>query len=101
MSLPHPRRQIPIMSFLYREEETLAGVLSNVDGRYGPMDFLSEALPFDFTSYYEPEMGKNLKRRLAGFRPLILPEQLPEIKLWDNGCGRPEPERAAGAEGQY
>ena len=85
MSLPHrPKAVKLIMSFLYREEETLAGVLSNVDGRYGPMDFLSEALPFDFTSYYEPEMGKDLKRRLAGFRPLIFPEQLPEIKLWTN-----------------
>jgi hypothetical protein len=72
------------MSFLYRKEEALAAVLTTVDGRYGPMDFLSEALPFDFTSYYEPEMGKNLKRRLAGFRPLISPDHLPEIKLWTN-----------------
>jgi hypothetical protein len=72
------------MSFLYREEEALAGVLKIVDGRYGPMDFLSEVLPFDFTSYYEPEMGKDLKRRLAGFRLLISPEQLSEIKIWTN-----------------
>jgi hypothetical protein len=85
VSLPRQPKPVKlIISFLYREEDALAAVLTAVDGRYGPMDFLSEALPFDFTSYYEPEMGKNLKRRLAGFRPLISPDHLPEIKIWTN-----------------
>ena len=85
VSLPRQPKAVKlIMSFLYREEEALTTVLTTVDGRYGPMDFLSEALSFDFTSYYEPEMGKNLKRRLASFRPLLSPEQLPGIKLWTN-----------------
>ncbi len=86
MSLPRgPKAAKLVMSFLYREEDVLAAVLAAADGKYGPLDFLSEALPFDFTTYYEPEMGKKLKRRLAGFRPLILPEQLPGTKLWANG----------------
>jgi hypothetical protein len=85
MSLPRaPKAAKLVMSFLYREEEVLAGVLAAADGKYGPLDFLSEALPFEFTSYYEAEMGKGLKRRLAGFRPLIQPEHLPGIKLWAN-----------------
>ena len=86
MSLPRaPKAAKLVMSFLYREEDVLAAVLTAADGKYGPLDFLSEALPFEFTSYYESEMGKKLKRRLAGFRPLILPEHLPGIKLWANG----------------
>jgi hypothetical protein len=86
MSVPRaPKPAKLIMSFLYREEKVLAEVLAAADGKYGPLDFLSETLPFEFTSYYESEMGKKLKRRLAGFRPLILPEQLPGIKLWANG----------------
>jgi len=85
MSLPRaPKAAKLVMSFLYREEEILAEVLAAADGKYGPLDFLSEALPFEFTSYYEAEMGKGLKRRLAGFRPLIQPEHLPGIKLWAN-----------------
>lgn len=79
-----PKAAKLIMSFLYREENLLKEVLATADREYGPVDFLSEALPFDFTSYYEREMGKNLKRRLAGFRPLILPERLPGIKRWAN-----------------
>jgi len=86
MSLPRaPKAAKLVMSFLYREEKVLAEVLAAADAKYGPLDFLSETLPFDFTSYYEAEMGKGLKRRLAGFRPLILPQQLPGIKLWANG----------------
>lgn len=85
MSIPRaPKAAKLIMSFLYREEEVLAAVLTGADAKYGPLDFLSEALPFEFTSYYQREMGQNLKRRLAGFRPLIQPEYLPEIKRWAN-----------------
>jgi hypothetical protein len=85
MSLPRAQKAAKlVMSFLYREEEVLTAVLAAADGKYGPLDFVSEALPFEFTSYYEREMGKKLRRRLAGFRPLILPEHLPGIKLWAN-----------------
>jgi len=85
MSLPRgPKAAKLVMSLLYGDENALAAVLGAADQEYGPLDFLSEVLPFDFTTYYEREMGKKLKRRLAGFRPLILPEQLPGIKLWAN-----------------
>jgi hypothetical protein len=52
--------------------------------QYGPVDFVSEPLPFDFTDYYEPEMGKGLWRRMVSFGPLILPDQLVPAKLWSN-----------------
>jgi hypothetical protein len=72
------------MSFLFGEEPVGAAAIHEVDRQYGPVDFLSESLPFDFTVYYEREMGQKLRRRLAGFGPLIAPEQLPGIKLWTN-----------------
>jgi hypothetical protein len=72
------------MSFISGEERECAAAISEVDQRYGPVDFLSEPLAFDFTVYYEPEMGPGLRRRLAGFGPLIAPEELPAIKLWTN-----------------
>ena len=85
MSLPSPPKAVKlVMSFLFAEEKKFAAAISAADQRYGPIDFLSEPLPFDFTSYYEPEMGRVLWRRLAGFGPLIAPEQLPGIKLWTN-----------------
>jgi hypothetical protein len=70
------------MSLLFSEQKDLAAVLERVDRRFGPIDFLSEPFPFDFTTYYEREMGKNLMRRMAGFGPLISPEELVSVKVW-------------------
>ncbi|MCJ7493585.1 MAG: DUF4416 family protein [Deltaproteobacteria bacterium] len=85
MSLPRSPQAVKlVMSFILAEEKAFASAISEADQQYGPVDFLTEPLPFDFTAYYEPEMGRGLRRRLAGFGPLTAPEQLPEIKLWTN-----------------
>jgi hypothetical protein len=70
------------MSLLFSREEDAAAVLAGIDRRCGPIDFLSEAFPFDFTTYYEREMGKGLRRRMVGFGPLVSPEELVPIKRW-------------------
>lgn len=51
---------------------------------FGPADLVSPDFPFNFSSYYEPEMGPNLKRCFLSFERLIRPEILPEIKHWTN-----------------
>jgi hypothetical protein len=85
VSLPRVPKPVKLaMSFIFKEVKDLAAALSEVDDRYGPMDFLSESLPFDFTHYYEPEMGRGLWRRVASFESLISPDQLPGVKLWTN-----------------
>jgi hypothetical protein len=52
--------------------------------QFGEIDFISEILPFDYTDYYEPEMGKNLKRQFVSFAPLIAPEELASAKRLSN-----------------
>jgi len=52
--------------------------------KYGDIDYTSAALPFDFTDYYEKELGKGLFRHLVGFKELIDPGRLPQIKLYTN-----------------
>ena len=52
--------------------------------RFGAIDFISEALPFHYTSYYEDELGSNLMRRMVSFQKLISPDALPAIKLAAN-----------------
>jgi hypothetical protein len=85
VSLPRPPKAVKlVMSFIFKEAKDLAGVLLEAEPQYGPMDFLSEPLPFNFTDYYEPEMGRGLWRRMASFEPLVSPDQLPEVKLWTN-----------------
>jgi hypothetical protein len=51
---------------------------------YGPFDSKSQFFPFDLTSYYEGEMGKNLRRRFLSFENLVAPERLSAIKLETN-----------------
>ena len=52
--------------------------------RFGAIEFLSEALPFHYTRYYEEELGSNLIRRMVSFQQLISPDALPAIKLATN-----------------
>jgi hypothetical protein len=48
------------------------------------VDFISSLIPFDYTKYYEREMGSSLLRRFISFDTLIKPETLPDIKLITN-----------------
>jgi hypothetical protein len=51
---------------------------------YGQVDNRSPLFDFDWTDYYEKQMGKNLKRKFLSFEELILPEELDKIKLKTN-----------------
>jgi len=51
---------------------------------YGPIDHRSPVIPFDFTDYYETEMGDIIDRVLFSFERLIEADQLPEIKRQTN-----------------
>jgi len=61
------------------------GLLARV---FGDIDLESATLPFDFTDYYEKQMGKNLKRKFLSFEKLIDPERLSRIKLETNRMER-------------
>lgn len=51
---------------------------------FGPIDAASQVIPFDFTDYYEEEMGGNLLRKFIGFERLINPKELAPAKLFTN-----------------
>lgn len=48
------------------------------------VDKKSEVIDFNFTNYYEKEMGKNLKRQWVTFKNLIMPDFLPTLKIKTN-----------------
>jgi hypothetical protein len=52
---------------------------------FGPIDLDSEVWPFDYTDYYEEQMGSGLLRRLHSFERLIDPGELPAAKVATNG----------------
>ena len=51
---------------------------------FGPIDYESELLPFDHTTYYAAEFGEGLKRRFVAFEELVHPGKLAEVKLLTN-----------------
>src|SRR2546422_1801403 len=51
---------------------------------YGVIDHRSPVIPFDFTDYYESEMGDLIDRVFFSFERLIEADQLPEIKRQAN-----------------
>jgi len=58
--------------------------LSLLEKQWGSSDFIAAPLPFDFTNYYEPEMGRDLQRQFVSFGPLARAEDLPRYKLEAN-----------------
>jgi hypothetical protein len=77
-----------IVGLLFRDPETAREVLDELSGRFGPLDFLSEPIPFTFTSYYDRELGEGILRRTGSFAELVAPETLPDIKLFTNALER-------------
>ena len=85
MSIPKPPKPAKLVIGLFLKEKALiASVGKALSDRFGPIDTISPWFPFDFTDYYEPEMGKPLFRRLLTFETLIQQGALAEVKIATN-----------------
>ncbi|MCP4622358.1 MAG: DUF4416 family protein [bacterium] len=85
MSIPHEPKPAKLVVGLIMKDKTLFEPLGvELSAGFGSVDIVSSWLPFDYTSYYEPEMGTPLYRRLLTFKKLIAQEELAEIKLTTN-----------------
>lgn len=85
MSLPREAPPVKLMiRFLFSDFTVQLEALKKLEGRFGPMDYLSAPGPFPYTSYYDDEMGAGLQRQTASFVGLLSPAALPDVKLWTN-----------------
>lgn len=85
MGIPkEPKPAKLFMSLIFSEVEILQKGLENLKPLFGEIDFLSKVLPFDFTDYYNEEMGSHLQRHFATFERLISIPSLPQIKHLTN-----------------
>ncbi|HID31472.1 MAG TPA: DUF4416 family protein, partial [Desulfobacterales bacterium] len=62
----------------------LGAVAEHLAGTFGAIDLVSPWFPFDFTGYYEPEMGSPLFRRVLSFKSHVEPGSLADIKITTN-----------------
>ncbi|GBC63842.1 DUF4416 domain-containing protein [Desulfonema ishimotonii] len=85
MSIPRPPQPAKLITGLFMKDKTLLPpVAEALCGEFGPADLVSAWLPFDYTGYYETEMGTPLFRRMLSFRTLIEQDALPDIKHFTN-----------------
>ena len=85
MSRPKAPQPVKLIaSVLGADIETINRLISKLQEKFGDTDYISDELKFDFTDYYEPEMGTGLKRKLVSFTKLIMPDELPGVKLATN-----------------
>ncbi|MDM8525182.1 DUF4416 family protein [Desulfococcaceae bacterium HSG8] len=85
MSKPRPPEPAKlVISLFMKEKNLLQPVAEELSERFGSADMVSAWLPFDYTSYYEPEMGAPLFRRVLTFTSLIRQRDLADIKIETN-----------------
>ena len=86
MSRPKPPKPAKlIIGAFMRDKNLIEPVARRLVDQYGPIDLISGWLSFDYTNYYEPEMGPALVRRMMAFEKLIAQDTLADIKHFTNG----------------
>ena len=81
------RQFTPVKLFigvLVSNNKFIPQVQERLAAAYGSIDHRSDVIPFDFTNYYEAEMGDLIDRVFFSFERLIEADQLPEIKRQTN-----------------
>lgn len=81
------QKEIPvklIVGFIFLKEETLKKAIKNLSRKFGEVDFESQSFVFNFTTYYEKELGRNLKRKFVSFKRLVSPARLALVKHFTN-----------------
>ncbi len=73
-----------ITAMLSTSAEALLAAAERLAREYGPIDLRSETMAFDFTHYYDGEMGSPLLRQFLAFERLIDPGLLAAVKLRTN-----------------
>ena len=58
--------------------------MAPLTGTFGEVDCEGEVMDFDFTDYYEAEMGRGLYRKFISFSEPVTPEALIAAKLMTN-----------------
>ena len=89
MSQPQPPKPAKLVIGIFlKETQLLVSVAEALSEAFGPVDMVSAWFPFNYTTYYESEMGDALLRRVLAFQKLIEQEDLARIKNHTNDIER-------------
>lgn len=82
MRAPKEPKPVKLLAgLIFKQKDILLLAQEKLVQVFGEIDFESDIFPFNFTDYYEDEMGRDLKRNFISFLTLIPADRLPQIKL--------------------
>lgn len=85
MSIPsHPGVFKLVMGVLYSDEDAFKKGQDACLRLFGPLDDRLGPMPFQWSDYYEKEMGPDIHRLFWSFQRPVQPDALPDIKLATN-----------------
>jgi len=94
MSMPHaPQPAKLVVGVLLKDRAIFPDIASELEAAFGVFDVVSPWMAFNYSSYYEKEMGAPLWRRMLAFRTLIEQDRLADVKVAANAM---EQTRSAG-----
>ena len=85
MSSPSKPDLAKLLIGVFTKDKNLFPIIAKeLSEKFGTADIVSSWMPFNYTDYYEPEMGESLMRRMLSFEKRIEQDELVEIKLITN-----------------
>ncbi len=79
-----PEKAKLFIGIIGQNEDVILEARDILINKYGNIDLESELFDFSLTTYYEKEMGKNLKKKFYSFKKLINRDEIVEIKIDTN-----------------
>ncbi|GBE17438.1 hypothetical protein BMS3Abin16_00021 [archaeon BMS3Abin16] len=77
-----PEKALLFMGLMYREKEVFELAIQDLEDRFGEIILRSPEFDFNFTDYYNEEMGAGLKKTFLAFEIPVDPGRLAEIKAF-------------------
>ncbi len=78
------RQEKLVIGILAAAGEDGGALIAELSRSFGPADYKSPWMPFDFSPYYDPEMGGGIRRAFVSFSRLVDPSSLAAIKTATN-----------------
>jgi hypothetical protein len=91
--IPEPAKLI--IGVFLKNRELFSEIYEKLNKQFGPVDIVSAWFSFDYTSYYELEMGTPLFRRMLAFKKLMPQPDLVDAKLFTNEIEKHYSDRGA------
>lgn len=73
-----------VSGFIFSDAAVYEKAKKEMEKKFGPADYESPEIDFNFTEYYGAEMGRGLKRRFVSFGTLVDPGALADAKLFSD-----------------